>query len=84
MADIVEFPRSPGGDVDPGTWWRSGDLVWIKCPTGHLGRLDPRNHRVRQDGTVERSVRCADGTCDWHESIRLLDWDPAHSGVTAR
>ena len=53
-----------------------GDLT-LKCGNGHIGSLSYPDHAVDVTGVVTPSVVCPDDTCDWHETVRLLDWPPA-------
>ena len=52
------------------------------CPKGHIGTL--AHHQIKDDGTVEPSVVCTgyppdNITCDFHEHVRLVGWNPAET-----
>ena len=48
--------------------------VLLCCPgCGAGGFLD---HEIAADGTVTPSVVCPSGACDWHQMVRLKEWEP--------
>ena len=61
----------------PGSWKRlalsaGGRSASFTCPNGHHGSLI--DHRITEDGTVDPSVVCPEGGCNFHEYIRLVGW----------
>ena len=72
---MIQVPQD--NEYKPNTWTefktttgRSADYV---CPNGHLGGLG--DHTIADDGTVSPSVVCPRPGCDFHDHIRLVDWE---------
>ena len=61
----------------PGSWYRSNEDVWAICPNGHSAVLD---HEIADDGKVTPSLDCPADRCNFHEFVRLVDWEPAEIG----
>lgn len=51
--------------------------VLLTCPNGHTCSLSTTKdgHEIAGDGSVSPSVVCPIEGCDFHDHIRLLDWD---------
>jgi len=78
---MITIPRSPVGPGQPmpaGTWqpatFEGQRTATLACPSGHLGLL---NHEISETGVVSPSVVCPDGSCDWHEHVKLDGWASA-------
>lgn len=80
---------SAHGDGPGWNHTKDSQAVSFRCPNGHYLLLfnpdqpSPR-HGIAKDGTVDGSVVCQGrpkDPCDFHEFVRLLDWD---GGVIAR
>ena len=86
---MTDFQRAKSPFVRaPLTYWRVGTskaqrgngalkyTALAVCPNGHQALLD--EHVIEDDGTVTPSVVCeplAPDTCDFHDYIRLVDWE---------
>lgn len=74
------LPRSsiPACDDAPrGTWWKTGELVSIKCALcGRCATLrsSQGGHAIAADGTASPSVVCPYDACSWHVFVKLVDW----------
>lgn len=71
MTDVDEVEVPPGGQEAPG--WHRGEhgKLWLRCPNGHMNRLDA--HTIYEDGVVEPSVECAG--CTWQDRVKLIMYD---------
>lgn len=70
MTCIPRQVRAP--EVPPApAWWPFGAGVMLRCPSGHVGRLD---HEIATDGTVSPSVMCMNPGCDFHDYVTLDEW----------
>lgn len=81
MIDLAHSPLKDQMAADvPLTWrqlkWSDGQRSAIViCANGHLGVLDPHEHRISAEGVVTPSLICDRG-CGWHEEVRLVGWVP--------
>lgn len=69
---VVELKRGTHNTRFEPLTWRLGQLV--SCSNGHISSLT--DHEIATDGAVSPSLVCPDEDCDWHETVRLLDWPP--------
>ena len=80
MVTLKKSTALRGEDPLPLTW----RMVWanraegkksaiITCANGHDGVLQ---HTITADGTVSPSCVCTAEGCDWHEWVRLENWEP--------
>lgn len=65
--------------------WGTGTVGWqkatldgkptarLRAPCGHQASL--HGHEIAADGTVSPSALCPFDGCDFHEFVRLLDWE---------
>lgn len=65
--------------AEPGTWGKhkidDKIVVVMSCPKcGKLGGLG--DHSVDDSGAVKPSVVCPNSNCDFHDTVKLLGWDP--------
>ena len=66
----------------PGHWWKwktpGGEVTFICCPKCH-GLIDvvPENHTILKDGLVEPEIKCRATYCNWHDVVKLEDWETA-------
>jgi hypothetical protein len=73
----MDIPRDPRR-LDDGTapakahWWPWHGTAMLSCPNGHIASL--RDHEIAVDGTVTPSVVCPWDGCNFHQSLRLLEW----------
>lgn len=72
----IQFDRNH--NQPPNSWWISKlsdgrRQVITKCANGHIGSLD--DHTIAADGTVSPSVVCQHEGCNFHEYIKLEDWE---------
>lgn len=69
-------------DLKPGTWWgKHLDKPLVSCPTcGGTLLGPPAPHTVEPNGNVNASVVCPHDDCDFHEYVRLDDWDGGRRG----
>lgn len=78
---MIEVQRSDDGQA-PVPWWcplirESGRRdALLKCPNGHIGILDtgPDGHSIYRNGLVSPSVVCPEDGCNFHDHVRLLEW----------
>lgn len=54
-------------------WQKYGKTVILKCPKCEAS--DRLNHTIEKDGTVNPSVVCVNGTCNFHEFVKLEGWE---------
>lgn len=79
LTEYVTVERAdPNASLSKRKWCpirSDGDIVGVlvKCPRGHIGSLD--EHSIQADGVVSPSVDCDNQDCDFHEHVRLDDWD---------
>lgn len=63
---------------EAGTWefWR-GDmkLPVMYCPNCGEANLGNSTHTIEANGNVNASIVCANDKCDFHEFVKLEDWD---------
>lgn len=86
---MIDVPRAVNRNVfeDPPLSWRpvttaeGARSAIFTCPNGHAGSLhrsaDGEAWTIADDGTVDPSVDCSPNGCDFHDHIRLLEWEPA-------
>ena len=80
---MIEIPRGPDDDG-----WHKSPLTWrlvkmsdgsysatVGCVNGHSSLLD---HDIASNGVVTPSLDCPEDNCDWHEMVRLLEWEPKY------
>jgi uncharacterized OB-fold protein len=75
MSDKTIIPRSslPNElDAPRGSWWKTQNVVSLKCPS--CGRSMVIPHQIAADGTVTPSVVCPHEHCEWHVFVRLSGW----------
>ena len=70
----VPYDESQGNN----TWWfhtlsDGRKFVVTRCPNGHTGSLS--DHSIAPDGTVSPSVVCQREGCNFHEFIKLADFE---------
>lgn len=77
---MIEVPRTnkPHFEEPPLSWRptvaNGKPSAMFNCPNGHMGSLDKWD--ISEDGTVNPSVDCSPNGCDFHDFIKLLDWNP--------
>ena len=72
---MIDIPHDPTLTTLPSYAYPPGNLT-LKCGNGHIASLRYVDHIVDAAGVVTPSLRCPDDGCDWHETVRLLDWPP--------
>lgn len=77
---MIEVPRTdaPAFEEPPLSWKpmraQGQRSAIFTCPNGHTGSL--HEWTIADNGTVSPSVDCSPNGCDFHDYIRLLDWQP--------
>lgn len=51
-------------------------LVYTTCRQRHSCVISARIHSIAADGTLSPSYVCPSGGCTFHESVRLVGWEP--------
>lgn len=76
MIDILKTDLRWNGPK--GSWFpikREGGekSAMLNCPS--CGKFAGLSHEIKPDGTVHPSVVCPYDECNFHDFIRLLDWE---------
>lgn len=74
-----KYVPNPGDtDIGKGEWYVAGpeNQVWYRCP--NCGISSPLLLDVADNGAVLQSLRCWVGSCEFHEFVKLLDWEPSN------
>lgn len=79
---MIDIPHDPTLTIQPSYAYPPGDLT-LKCGNGHPASISRPDHMVDAAGIVTPSLVCPwvgdqEENCDWHETVRLLDWPPPH------
>ena len=79
MSNWVYLQRGLSTDrFEPLTWRKGagpgGLTALVSCSNGHIASLS--DHEIAADGTVTPSLACPTDLCNFHESVRLVDWTP--------
>ncbi len=74
MPIVIPYDEAQGKN----TWWfnvlTGGRKIAItRCSNGHVGSLE--DHEIAPDGTVSPSVVCQVEGCDFHDYIKLEDYE---------
>ena len=81
----ITVARYRGAGNPPPLHWKACDPSTIMrfkavltCPSGH--GLTLRTHRIESNGAVRPSVVCQFPGCQFHDFVRLRDWDLGRLG----
>lgn len=77
---LIDVPRFEGDSDPPPLSWKPCHPSTMRrykaqmtCPNGH--GLILKGHSINANGRVHPSVVCLTEGCDFHEFVRLADWD---------
>lgn len=74
----IDIPYGKAERLRP-SWWGGESpgnkrTALMRCPNGHIASL--LDHVIDKDGFVNPSVNCPEGSCSFHNHVRLIGWDP--------
>lgn len=57
-------------------WYRTGAVVWLRCPDCGETSITVACHEVSGDGTVPHPLSCPEEECSFRQTPKLVGWCP--------